>query len=745
MHQTDPSQGELSFALLAEIAVGATARVELCRVVEGPLAGEHVAVKRLHLHIADDPQFVDMFRDEVWMTAALKHPHVVEVVGWGQDAVGPWLAVEFVRGVSLQRLMKTVFETGERFTERMVVYLARCICDGLAEAHGLCTSAGEHLNLVHRDLTPGNILLGFEGQVKITDFGLAKAKQRLTKTLTGLLKGQPQYMSPEQVNGQPLDGRSDIFALGVVLFELFSGRRPWKAQSDLDAMRAITDEAPLDLGKLRPRIDRALVELVERCLEKDPARRWQSAEELRRRLDEWLDVHGYRNDNHVSLGRFVRRNAMRQMRWFERALAGEFASEAQANQPPLLTAPPPSPPTPVSGPLPVRSAGDADEERLDWGEEGPTLIQRAGPVHQEAQRLRRARSRSVTVTENLAIDEPPEEEIKTQRGVIARPPRIADDDSSELTTSPSGDRARIARSIARPDDESTPSDLGEVGQRVRSLFSEPSPDPTLGVLAPPDPDVPPLPPPAPRRRPPRVPGSGRDLPRLTEDDSRELVTRPETPDGVRVRGGRVLPAGDTAATRPLTFEEAADVAADRDEPSGPGTHVSMTAPFPSDLGPMPAPAIPSAPTGVGTFGGALSNDVDAEARRMGRAAQRAGEEAAQAAQRAEAWARAAALAGEAALLAAVGQRQLAVRKLREAQGIDEALSRGEIPPSPAIAVDRRLVSDPPPPAPRRMTPSMLRLGWPTARPAWMKDGAAMGVVVVVLVLLAVLVVVALLV
>ncbi|HHH31360.1 MAG TPA: hypothetical protein ENK57_23850, partial [Polyangiaceae bacterium] len=132
MHQSDPKSGELSFELLAEIAVGQTARVELCRVVEGPLESELVAVKRLHPHIADDPQFVDMFRDEVWMTAALKHQHVVEVVGWGQDPVGPWLAVEFVRGVSLQRLMKTVFETGERFTERMVVYLARCICDGLA-------------------------------------------------------------------------------------------------------------------------------------------------------------------------------------------------------------------------------------------------------------------------------------------------------------------------------------------------------------------------------------------------------------------------------------------------------------------------------------------------------------------------------------------------------------------------------------------------------------------------------------
>ena len=199
MSQQSPVQDELEFELLAEIALGGSARVELCRVTNGPRRGDLVAVKRLLPHVADDPQFVDMFRDEVWMTSALRHPHVVEVVGWGQDGDGPWLAVELVRGVSLQRLMKTVFETGERFTERMVVYTARCVCDGLAAAHSLQSATGEHLNVVHRDLTPGNILLGFDGQVKVADFGLAKAKQRVTKTLTGFLKGKPLYMSPEQV------------------------------------------------------------------------------------------------------------------------------------------------------------------------------------------------------------------------------------------------------------------------------------------------------------------------------------------------------------------------------------------------------------------------------------------------------------------------------------------------------------------------------------------------------------------
>lgn len=431
MHQTGPTQGELSFDLLAEIAVGATARVELCRVADGPLSDELVAVKRLHPHIADDPQFLDMFRDEVWMTAALKHEHVVEVKGWGHDGHGPWLAVEFVRGVSLQRLMKTVFETGEMFTERMVVFLARCVCDGLATAHDLRGTSGDALHLVHRDMTPGNILLGFEGQVKITDFGLAKAKQRLTKTLTGLLKGQPQYMSPEQVNGRPLDGRSDIFAFGVVLFELFSGRRPWNANTDLDVMRAITDESPGDLLSFRPRIDRALGDVVAKCLEKDPADRWQSAASLRDRFDEWLDVHGYRSDNDVSLARFVRRNAMRQMRWFERAVAGEFAEEAKANQPP----PPPGAPR-----VDEASHSDAIDppESVDWGDDGPTLVQPSEPVHREAAAKVEAKKASEEQNIERKAKRGPGGSSRGARPARAEPPRQDEkaEDSSPSKSTP---------------------------------------------------------------------------------------------------------------------------------------------------------------------------------------------------------------------------------------------------------------------------------------------------------------------
>jgi eukaryotic-like serine/threonine-protein kinase len=321
-----PAAGAIPFESLAEIAAGATARVDLCRVLPPhPRAGGLIAVKRLHPHVAEDPTFAREFLDEVWMTASLRHPNVVEVAGWGSDAQGEYLAFELVQGVSLLRLMKTIFETGEAFTERMVVYIASRICRGLAAAHSLRAPSGELLHLVHRDLTPGNLLCGFNGEVKIADFGMAKAKQRLTKTLTGMRKGEPTYMAPEQANTDDIDARADLFSLGVMLFELFAGRRPWIAKSDYDMVQITTREPPADLRELRPKIDKELVNVVNRCLQGAPAARWQSAHEIGARLDEWLTVHGYQEDNEEALGRFVRRNAMRQMRWFERAIAGELS------------------------------------------------------------------------------------------------------------------------------------------------------------------------------------------------------------------------------------------------------------------------------------------------------------------------------------------------------------------------------------------------------------------------------------
>lgn len=313
----------LSFERVALLAVSNMARVELCRVSGGERHGQLVAVKRLPASMAEEDEQRAMFRDEIWMTAALDHPNITKLLGWGEDDSGLYLAVEFVRGVSLARLWRTVLRTGEAFTERLVVYVASLICAGLEHAHALTSDEGEFLNLVHRDLTPGNILLSFEGDVKISDFGLAKAKQRVTSTAIGMTKGDPAYMSPEQVMGKELDGRSDIFTFGILLFELFAQRRPWAVNGVVDALEKIVNGTAPKLGDSCPKLDPALCSLVDRCLAREPEARFANVGEVKERLDEWLNLHGY-DENRETLGRFVRRNAMRQMRWLDRALAGEL-------------------------------------------------------------------------------------------------------------------------------------------------------------------------------------------------------------------------------------------------------------------------------------------------------------------------------------------------------------------------------------------------------------------------------------
>ncbi|WP_437281932.1 protein kinase [Sorangium sp. So ce375] len=334
----EPAPAALSLQFLAEIASGATTRVDLCRSAGPHRPGELLAVKRLHPHFAEDQNVSTRFLDEVRTTAALKHPNVVEVAGWGTDEQGWYFAVELVQGVSLARLMKTVFDTGEMFTERLVVHIGATLCRGLSAAHELRSPSGALLNLVHRDLTPGNVLVGFQGEVKIADFGLAKSSLRVMTTAVGARRRVTTYMAPEQARGGSADKRSDLFSLGVVLFELFTGKHPWPSSSDYELLRSMSTQPAADLRELRPKIDKELVSIVSRCLETDPPSRFQSADEILARLEGWLHSHGYLEGNEEALGRFVRRNAMRQMRWFERAVAGGFAGVAKAPRPSLSTA-----------------------------------------------------------------------------------------------------------------------------------------------------------------------------------------------------------------------------------------------------------------------------------------------------------------------------------------------------------------------------------------------------------------------
>ncbi len=324
LHSALPPAEELKLVPLADIARGGMGIVQLCRVAGGRLGGRALAVKRLNPAIEQEPEFVNMFLDETWITSTIASPHVVKVEAWGRDDSGMFLAVELVQGVSLSRLMKESKEKKEPFAERTVANITSQICAGLTAAHELRGENGTPLGLVHRDLTPGNVLCGFDGMVKIADFGIAKAEERLTSTRIGMMKGKPAYMAPEQARGGTIDARADLFALGVVMFELLTDRRPWSGVNDLEMLVAVATKDPPDLREIR-RTSPIFVEIVERCLRKNPDERFNSAREIGQLLMQWRNERGFGDDDQASLSAFVQRNTPQQMAWFGQALSGELS------------------------------------------------------------------------------------------------------------------------------------------------------------------------------------------------------------------------------------------------------------------------------------------------------------------------------------------------------------------------------------------------------------------------------------
>ena len=322
-----PPAEPMKLESLAEVARGGMGSVELARVLEGRMAGQTVALKRLHANIAEDPEFVLHVHGRVWMTSALRHPNVAQVIAWGNDDHGMFLAIELVQGVSLSRLIKEAEQNQEAFAERTVAFLCSQLCAGLTAAHTLVAPDGSPMGLVHRDLTPANVLISFDGVVKIIDFGIAKAEERITHTRTGQLKGKPSYMAPEQQRGGSVDARADLFSFGVVMYEMLAGRRPWTAKGAFDVRMEIANDPHPDLGELRRGLNPEFVAMAHKCLMKKPDERWSSAEEIKTRLDGWLAAKGFAADDQQSFAQFVLRNSQPQVKWWQEALRGEHAKK----------------------------------------------------------------------------------------------------------------------------------------------------------------------------------------------------------------------------------------------------------------------------------------------------------------------------------------------------------------------------------------------------------------------------------
>ncbi|SEU19085.1 serine/threonine protein kinase [Stigmatella erecta] len=277
------------YSLLTRLAVGGMAEIWLARQV-GPKGFEKfIVIKRILDGLGTDPEFVGMFLDEARLAAQLNHPNIVQIFDLGEEEGAFYIAMEYLPGENLASVVRTGMRQKRPLPLSHAVRIIASAAEGLGYAHAKVGPDGALLGIVHRDVSPQNLLLTYDGVVKVLDFGIAKAATRESQTLSGQVKGKAAYMSPEQARGQTLDERSDIFSLGVILFELVTHSRLFKFPEPLAALRAVASEEPLPLAHTRnPEVPEALSHIIARALAREPGQRFPTARHFQNALEEWL-------------------------------------------------------------------------------------------------------------------------------------------------------------------------------------------------------------------------------------------------------------------------------------------------------------------------------------------------------------------------------------------------------------------------------------------------------------------------
>jgi serine/threonine-protein kinase len=268
------------YELLSKLATGGMGEIFLAR-----LAGEGgfeklIVLKRLLPELVASEHFVAMFLDEARIAAKLSHPNVCEVYELGNVDGQYFIAMQYLEGVPFTEAMRRDDAGDETTFLTLVASSLQQACEGLHHAHELTGTDGELLQLVHRDVSPSNLFVTTDGQTKVLDFGIAKARGATSQTEQGMIKGKYAYMSPEQVRGEELDRRSDVFALGIVLFEAITGTRLFKRDSDYLVAKAILEEPIPRADAVRSTVPEALADVTARALARDRDERWASAREL---------------------------------------------------------------------------------------------------------------------------------------------------------------------------------------------------------------------------------------------------------------------------------------------------------------------------------------------------------------------------------------------------------------------------------------------------------------------------------
>jgi serine/threonine protein kinase len=293
------------YTLIDRIAVGGMAEIFLAR--QAGLEGfeKTIVIKRIRPHLSKQPNFVKMFLNEAKLAAQLNHPNIVQIYDLGRIGESYFIAMEYIFGRDMRRIIPKADALGIPFPMVYALKIASSVCEGLYYAHARTDLYGTALNIVHRDVTPENIFVSFDGTVKVLDFGIAKAANQIEQTRAGEIKGKLSYMSPEQCMGKQLDNRSDIFSLGVVLYEWLTGFKLFTGDSEVAILKSITEGKIYAPSYFKADIPEAVEAILMKALEKDREKRYQTAWEMQYDLDQFLSQYEFTPSN-IHLSNFLK-------------------------------------------------------------------------------------------------------------------------------------------------------------------------------------------------------------------------------------------------------------------------------------------------------------------------------------------------------------------------------------------------------------------------------------------------------
>ncbi|HEY0715925.1 MAG TPA: serine/threonine-protein kinase, partial [Polyangia bacterium] len=267
------------YHLLRKLGQGGMGEVFLAKRVRVGGFEKTFAVKRMLDSLAGSAEFVAMFFDEARLAARLDHINIAQIFDFGFADGYYYIALEHIPGEDVSAIITRMIDRGQPLPVEIVVRIVMDVCAGLHYAHTLAEE-GQPLGIIHRDVSPSNIMVSYQGAVKLLDFGIAKAASRVTATRTGNIKGKFLFVAPEQVRGEPIDARVDLFSLGITMFSLLTGEHPYRRDNEVATLNAIANADPPDVRTLRPDISEPTAAVVRKAMARDKNQRFQSAAEM---------------------------------------------------------------------------------------------------------------------------------------------------------------------------------------------------------------------------------------------------------------------------------------------------------------------------------------------------------------------------------------------------------------------------------------------------------------------------------